>query len=257
MELLYWYGNFAGRGEWVRLVLHVCGFEWRDVCREEKSSRPCLELMRTYAGKESEAYVENDKRNPVMFPPILRDGDLVLNQTLAILVYLARKRGDLLPHDPVEEARCLQLMHAVMDVLAASEHAYHPAVHNASYLSQKEEAQPHIDKFVKERLPLYLRHFEEVLAFNHRRHAESVFAIGTSLTLADLCLYQLVRGYRSSLPDHYHENASSPKLRAHTAMMDEHPKIKEFLASDACTKMEAPTSHPLAEPPHVQTNSFM
>ena len=55
-ELFYWGGNFAGRGEYVRLVLSLSGKTWRDVGREEgspkvfeyiKSKQPMLVSLNT------------------------------------------------------------------------------------------------------------------------------------------------------------------------------------------------------------------
>ena len=277
IELFYWGGNFAGRGEYVRLMLSYCGFPWKDVSREEKSSETAFSFIRVYRGQPNDKY---DKGNlyPVMWPPIIVDhmnkkaGEepIVMNQTPAILTYLARrsmafaaKEGvanvngksyptNLIPSDPVEEAHMIQLMMAAFDCLSGAEHAHHPVSAHDSYLSQKKEADASMEVFVKDRLNMYLMQFEKVL-----ERQKSTYFVGQYLTVADLVVYNLMRGYRSSLKDHFTTNELIPLLKQHTAHMESLPPIKEFLESDHCTKLEAATSTPDAQEPYVQTNSFM
>ena len=66
-----------------------------------------------------------------------------------------------------------------------------------------------------------------------------------------------MRGYSTSLKEHYNANATIPLLKAHTARFYQDPKVKAFLESDKCTKMEAPDASPTAQAPQVQLNSFM
>ena len=51
------------------------------------------------------------------------------------------------------------------------------------------------------------------------------------MTYADVVVFNLIRGYRSSEKDHYTANESIPLLKAHAAKMEEEPKIKDYLAS--------------------------
>ena len=84
------------------------------------------------------------------------------------------------------------------------------------------------------------------------------FFFGSSLTFADVAVFCMVRGWRSSAPEDYEARAAaSPKLRAFTARMDAEPRVAAFLASERCTAMEAATSGPLAVAPHVQVNTLM
>ena len=81
-ELYYWH-YLPGRGDFVRLLFAEAGVEYRDVCREEKSSATALEF---YKG-------ERDANEfPVLSPPIIRNTEtgFVLCQTPAILEYLGK-----------------------------------------------------------------------------------------------------------------------------------------------------------------------
>ena len=120
-ELYYWGGNFAGRGEYVRLALHLAGVTWRDVGREEGS------------GKVVE-YIRSKQPNgtyPVCFPPILKhnkDGkEIVINQLPAVLLYLGKLYGFMPePDNALSYARVMQISLTALDALSGAEHAYHP-----------------------------------------------------------------------------------------------------------------------------------
>ena len=302
IELFYWGGNFAGRGEYVRLMLSYCGFPWKDVSREEKSSDTAFSFIRLYRGKANDKY-DKGHLYPVMWPPIIADhmtnndvgndrkrkapgdddgGDeaaedkqqfepIVMNQTPAILTYLARRsmelaakegvtnvNGDaypsnLIPSNPIDEAHMNQLMLAAFDCLSGAEQAHHPVNAHDSYVSQKKEADESMKKFVADRLNMYLMQFEKVF----ERQKSKPYLVGSNLTIADLVVYNLMRGYRSTLKDHYEANTTIPLLKQHTVHMEALPPIKAFLESDHCTKLEAETSKPDAQEPYVQTNSFM
>lgn len=83
------------------------------------------------------------------------------------------------------------------------------------------------------------------------------FLFGNSMTFADVTLFQLIRGFRSSRPKEFKAADYMPLIKAHTQRMESDQRIKDFLASDKSTKMEDATSTPTAKPPHVQVNSFM
>ena len=115
-QLLYWKGNFGGRGEFVRLMLSVCGASWEDTAQvsganhtaeqgavnDEQATSGCV---LEYVRGEADGY-------PVLFPPILVHGERVLNQTPAILLYLGQLFG-LAPTEPLALAHALQVtMHA-------------------------------------------------------------------------------------------------------------------------------------------------
>ena len=222
-------------------MLDVCGAKWRDVGREKGYG-----AILAFVKGEAPGY-------PVLFPPILKHGDVVMNQTPAILLYLAALFG-LEPANLVERAHAMEVSLLALDALSNAEKAYHPVAAHGSYASQHEAAEATIAQFLEERLPRFLLVLERACAANA---TGSGWVVGGALSFADVVLYQFIRGYRTSQPAHYAANATVPRIKAHMAKMDALPAVKAFIASDRCTKMEAPTSSPLAEKPNVQVNSFM
>ena len=222
-------------------MLDICGATWTDVGRTKGFA-----AVLPYVKGEAAGY-------PVLFPPILKHGDVVMNQTPAILMYLAALYG-LEPANVVERAHAMEVSLLALDCLSNAEKAYHPKEAHGSYASQHKEAEPTIAAFMESRLPRFLAVFERAFAANP---TGSGWAVGGALSFADVVLYNFARGYRSSQPAHWAANAAIPLLKAHAAKMDALPRVAAFLASDRCTKMEAPTSSPLAEKPNVQVNSFM
>ena len=82
-ELYYWTG-IQGRGEYVRLALEAAGAPYRDVAREE--------------GDQVIMKVTGQVPTPSFVPPFLKDGDVVVGQVAAILLYLGDKL-DLAPKE--------------------------------------------------------------------------------------------------------------------------------------------------------------
>ena len=242
-ELFYWGGNFAGRGEYVRLVLSLSGKTWRDVGREEGSPKVF-------------EYIKSKQPNgtfPVCFPPILKHGDIVINQLPAVLVYLGKLHG-LFPEDALAAARVLQVSLTALDALSGAEKAYHPVNGHDAYANQVEEAKPTIAGFMENRLPIFLENIEKSLLMNDGGKG---YFVGETMTIADIVVYNFMRGYRSSQQEHFANNSGIAAVKAFVQRMDEHEGIKAFWESDQCTKMENPDNTPLSKPPLVQVNSFM
>ena len=76
IELYYW-PSIQGRGEFVRLALEAAGAAYVDVAREPGGQARMLKLM-------------GDKGlpHPPFAPPFLVDGEIMVAQTTAILLYL-------------------------------------------------------------------------------------------------------------------------------------------------------------------------
>ena len=81
LELHYWPG-LQGRGEFVRLALETAGADYIDVAR----GRDGLDRM-------SEVFDDPAQPHPPFAPPVLKDGDLLIGQTAAILLYLGPRLG--------------------------------------------------------------------------------------------------------------------------------------------------------------------
>jgi glutathione S-transferase len=87
-KLFYWPG-IQGRGEFVRLALEEAGADYIDIAKEPQAET----LLEDFLSKQ-------DLARASFAPPFLADGEFVIGQTAAILLYLGAR------HDlaPAEEA---------------------------------------------------------------------------------------------------------------------------------------------------------
>lgn len=117
--------------------------------------------------------------NPLRQIPVLVDGDVVLPDSNAIMVYLARRHGagsGWIPASPVQEAEMQRWLS-----LAAGELAYGPA-----------RARVVLQFGVEEDLPHAQRIAATLLAFMEQHLAGREFLVGTRPTLADLAMASYV-----------------------------------------------------------------
>jgi len=220
-KLFYHDGKFAGRGEPIRMMLDVCGVSWEDTARVKHLFGPGI---RDYVrDTENGSY-------PVLHPPSLIDcaENTTVNQMSCILQYLGEKHG-LAGGNLIEKAHALQIALAWNDLLAKAAVAYHPIEISATYQSQKEAAIPYVAKFMETQVPTYLMYFEECLEKNDEGRG---YMVGANLSFADICILNMMRGYKGSAPEHYDANQSIPLLKQLEARLREEPKIKAFLVSD-------------------------
>lgn len=141
-ELIYWH-SFPGRGDFIRLLFEEAGVPYIDVCRKAGDSTEALKYrMRA-----------EDSNLPVLFPPLIRKGDFVLNQTSAILQYLGKEFGLYPSGGPEQEAVALSWTLTAADYIAEGHDCFHPVRKSGTYDSQKEEAVPYIQRFKEERMP--------------------------------------------------------------------------------------------------------
>ena len=188
LELHYW-PTIQGRGEFVRLALEAVGADYVDVAREpERSGGGESALMRRL----------RDPANPraAFAPPFLVDGDIVVGQTAAILLYLGPRLG----LAGVGEADGLwthQLQLTIADAVAEAHDTHHPLATSRFYEEQRDAALQRAKSFRDERIPKFLQWFEQVL---QRNPAGDTHLVGDVLTYADLSLFQLVEGLRYAFP---------------------------------------------------------
>jgi glutathione S-transferase len=187
-ELHYW-PTIQGRGEFVRLALEAAGADYVDVAREPASRGG------------GEAALANSLRapgntRPPFAPPYLVDGDFVVGQTSAILLYLGPRLGlaGASEHDALWTH---QLQLTVADVVNEAHDTHHPLSVSMYYADQAEAAQVRAQAFREERIPKYLDWFELVL---QRNPAGDLHLVGSDLTYADLSLFQLVDGLLYAFP---------------------------------------------------------
>lgn len=122
-NLIYWPG-LPGRGEFIRLVLEEAGAEYTDTAHIDGGVSTVLGYVK------GELPSSDDLANtPLCAPPILQHGDLTINQTPNIILYLGTRLG-LLPDtetDPDGMYRVNGLVLTALDGLSNEPHdCHHP-----------------------------------------------------------------------------------------------------------------------------------
>ena len=180
-ELYYWTG-IQGRGEFVRLALEQAGASYRDMARIRGDG-----VIEALAAAVS---------TPSFAPPVLKDGDVVVGQTAAILYYLGPKLK-LTSADARLRLWTHQIQLTVTDIVAEAHDTHHPLDVNAYFDEQKPAARRAAKAFRESRLPAFLDWFETILG---RNPAGSSWLVGRKLSYADLSLFQLVEGLTYAFP---------------------------------------------------------
>ena len=215
-ELYYW-PSTPGRGEFVRLALEDGGADYADVARQKGGMG---KMMRLRDGARV--------ATPSFAPPFLKAGKLVLGQTANILLYLGGQLG-LAPANEAGKLWTHQLQLTIADFVDEVHDTHHPIASSLYYEDQKREAKRRAADFRKNRVPLYLDYFENVIAKNPAR---SGTLVGARITYADLSIFELVEGMRYAFPKAFARAARSHKrviaLRDRVA---ERPRMKAYLAS--------------------------
>jgi glutathione S-transferase len=217
-ELYYW-PSIQGRGEFVRLALEQAGAAYVDVARSDEAGGAAA-LMRALGDKTA--------KHPPYAPPFLKDGDLVIGQTAAILLHLGPKLG-LAPTDESGRLWTHQIQLTVTDLVKEIHDTHHPVASGLYYTDQKAEALRGAKPFLGERLPKYLGWFERILAVNP---APGGWMVGEAVTYADLSAFQIVEGLRYAFPRAAARVlAATPRLAALRDQVAALPNIAAYLAS--------------------------
>src|SRR5690606_176633 len=111
-ELYYW-SSIQGRGEFVRLALEQAGADYVDVGRRHGDGA-VVRALRSVGGA-----------HPSFAPPFLRDGDVVVGQTAAILLHLGPRLG-LAPTDEPGRLWTHQIQLTLADLVAEAHDTHHP-----------------------------------------------------------------------------------------------------------------------------------
>ena len=207
-QLHYW-PTIQGRGEFVRLALEAAGAEYVDVAREPPDRG---------GGEAALGRRLRDLDHPraSFAPPFLVDGDIVVGQTAAILLYLGPRLG-LAGIGERDSLWTHQLQLTIADAVAEAHDTHHPISTGAYYEEQREAAQARAKCFREERVPKFLGWFERVL---QRNPAGDLHLVGGTLTYADLSLFQLIAGLRYAFP-----KAAAQALAATPAVVRLHANI--------------------------------
>lgn len=213
-ELYYW-PTIQGRGEFVRLALEEAGADYIDAARESEGVAVMLRMM-------------DHAEHPPFAPPFLKDGETIIGQTAAILLYLGA-RHHLAPKDPAGGLWTHQIQLTIADVVNEAHDTHHPLGVDLYYEDQKEEALRRAAEFRRNRIPKFLDWFETVLA---RNPAGDAHLVGGTLTYVDLSLFQLVEGLSYAFPKATNRALKdTPRVAALHGAVARGPRIKAYLES--------------------------
>jgi len=227
-ELLYWPG-IPGRGEHIRLALEEAGATYTDTAHQENGMQSVLAQIN--------AKNLGDASNiPPCAPPILKHGDLVINQTPNILLYLGPRLGLVPPKDDDEDAiyRINALTLTALDGLSNEPHdCHHPIATSLYYEDQKEESKRKSEDYIKNRIPKFLGYFERVLKGEASKGGKWLY--GGKCSYADLVLFQCLDGVKHAFPKAMARIEKEGDYKGVFDLYDavkNRPRIKEYLASD-------------------------
>jgi glutathione S-transferase len=220
-ELHYW-PTIQGRGEFVRLALEAAGAPYVDVARGTEDSGQGMAAMLGYLQDETLVH-------PPFAPPFLRDGNVLVGQTAAILQHLA---PSLKLVARSEQARLWtnQIQLTIADMVTEAHDTHHPVASSLYYEEQKPEALRRARDFCSTRMPKFMQWFERILMHNPAGPRQLV---GGRLSYADLSLFQLVEGLRYAFP-HAAERvlAGTPAVVALHDRVATLPRVAAYLRSD-------------------------
>ena len=220
-EFYYW-PSIQGRGEFVRLALEEAGADYIDVARMPEKEGGGEEALMAYLER-------NDIPHPPFAPPFLKDGDVLIGQTSAILLYLG-DRHDLAPKDAAKRLWVHQIQLTIADLVGEAHDTHHPLSGDLYYEDQKPEALRRAKSFRGERIPKFLDWFERILA---RNPAGAGQLVGNALTYADLSLFQIVEGLVYAFPRRMRRILREvPRVAALHQAVAQRPRIRAYLESD-------------------------
>ena len=220
-ELYYW-PTIQGRGEFVRLALEQAGADYVDIARGKEDDGQGVPALT--------AYLEGGATTrPPFAPPFLKDGDVVVGQTAAILLYLGPKLK-LAPKAEADRLWAHQIQMTIADLTAEAHDSHHPVGLTLYYEDQKKEAKRRSKEFRKQRIPKFLGWLETILTANP---AGDQWLVGDKLTYVDLSAFQVVQGLLYAFPKATKKTLKqTPKLAALAVRVADQPRIKAYLESD-------------------------
>ena len=121
---LYYWPTIQGRGEPIRLAFEHAGVDYIDVAR-------------AYIGEESpeemvSILADNELERPPFAPPFLRDGEIIIAQTAAILQYLGPKI-DIVSDKLADQVFAHQIQLTICDFLSEIHDTHHPIASELYY----------------------------------------------------------------------------------------------------------------------------
>jgi len=220
-ELHYW-PTIQGRGEFVRLALEAAGAPYIDVARGEEAAGRGVPAM---------LHLMQDAQvtHPPFAPPFLKDGEVLVGQTAAILQYLAPQLK-LVARSEQARVWTQQIQLTIADMVAEAHDTHHPIGVDLYYEDQRPEALRRAREFCRARLPKFMQWFESIVV---RNTAGPRHLVGGRLSYADLSLFQLIEGLRYAFP-----NAAEKALARTPMVLQLHdrvaalPRVAAYLRSE-------------------------
>jgi glutathione S-transferase len=220
-ELHYW-PTIPGRGEFVRLALEAAGAPYVDVARGAEASGQGLAAMQR-------ALHDTAATQPPFAPPFLKDGDLMVGQTAAILLYLAPTLK-LVARSEKARVWTHQIQLTIGDLVTEAHDTHHPIATRLHYEDQRAESLRRAAEFCRHRLPKFLHWFEAII---QRNPAGPRWLVGGRLSYADLSLFQLVEGLRYAFPlSAERVLATTPAVVELHAAVAALPRVAAYLRSE-------------------------
>ena len=129
-EFFYW-PEIQGRGEFVRLALEDAGADYIDVARGLESEGRGVPAMLALMRGEGTSHIP-------FAPPFLRDGDVIVSHTAAILLYLGGRIG-LAPTDEDGRLWTHQIQLTITDIVQEVYNSHHPIDEDKWFHEQKDD----------------------------------------------------------------------------------------------------------------------
>lgn len=209
------YGALRSRATRPIWLLYEAGTEFRHVPVIQGYRLPAPGAADAPFNTTSPAFLAVNPQGQV---PAMQDGDLVLTESLAITLYLARKYGgDLGPRDLAEEGQAVQW--ALVGATAVET----PALDIAYAHMQGTAATPEGQALIAERRTTLARPFARIEAHLQGRD----WLMGGRFTVADICLAECVR-YCMMQPGIYD---ATPALGAWLARCHARPAFQRLWAA--------------------------
>ncbi|KAH6893437.1 glutathione S-transferase [Thelonectria olida] len=226
-ELIYW-PDIPGRGEPIRLLFEEAGVPYIDHSQEPKQA------VQDVLGFIAADNVGDGTNPPILAPPILRHGKLIIHQLPNILLYLAPKLG-LAPKEGDDIFHLNQIVLTLLDGFVNELHdTHHPTAVSMYYEDQKPEAKKRSKAFIEERIPKFLGYVQRLLDAK-TSNDEVPWLYGDKLTYADLVAFQCIDGTSYAFPKSMKKLKESGKYDGVFKLYEavkERPNISAYLASE-------------------------
>jgi len=134
--------------------LEEAGADYIDVARRPEREGGGVAALIAFVDRE-------DIANAPFAPPFLKDGDVLIGQTAAILLYLG-DRHELAPRDAAKWFWVHQIQLTIADLVGEAHDTHHPLSGDLYYEEQKPEALRRAKDFREERIPKFLGWFEGI-----------------------------------------------------------------------------------------------